>query len=301
MSTPLRPLSISELLDRTFFLYRNHFLVLAGIAVVAELPVTALRLANIALVLRGVLISRASATIVTLLGVFVTLSVSQAATVIAVSNLHLERPSTIRSAYALARRAIARVIWISFVAGLAVPCLIGVSLGFLVAMALYVVGLDKVAVGAFVGPLALILMAAIAARVWLAWALVVPVTVLEQTGLRSSMRRSRFLTKDTMGRIFVVCALVFVLTWAARLMFQMPVFAVERWTAVSRGRVAHQGSLIFLAFGASAGAILVGPLLTVALTLQYYDARVRKEAFDLEFMMLNLESAPEPAVLSNTI
>jgi len=32
MSTLLRPLSTSELLDRTFFLYRNHFLVFAGIA-----------------------------------------------------------------------------------------------------------------------------------------------------------------------------------------------------------------------------------------------------------------------------
>lgn len=43
MSVVLRPLSTSELLDRTFFLYRNNFLVFAGIATI---PVLALRLGN---------------------------------------------------------------------------------------------------------------------------------------------------------------------------------------------------------------------------------------------------------------
>jgi len=302
MTTLLRPLSTSELLDRTFFLYRNNFVLFAGIAAVAELPVIALRLGNIALVLHGVPISRTAATIATLFGVFVTLSVSQAATVIAVSNLHLERRSTIRSAYALASRAIARVIWISFLVGIAIPCVIGFTIGFLLAIALFLVGLDRIGGGAaFIGPVIMIVMAAVAALVWLRWALVVPVTVLEQTGLKSSIRRSRFLTRDTAGRIFVVCILVLVLTWAARVTFQLPVFAVERWTAISTGRVAHNGSLVFLALGASAGAILMGPLLTIALTLQYYDSRVRKEGFDLELMMANLASAPEPAVLSNTV
>ena len=301
MSTLLRPLSTGELLDRTFFLYRNHFLVFAGIAAVAELPIMALRFGNIALAFHGVRISRATGTIATLCGVFVTLSIAQAATVIAVSNLHLQRRLTIWSAYALAGRAIARVIWISFVAGIAIPCVIGFAIGFLLAMALYMIGLDGVASGAFVAPAAVLVMAALAARVWLVWALVVPVTVLEQTGLKDSMRRSRFLTRDTLGRIFVVCILVLVLTWTVRVMFQLPVFAAERWTSISRGWVAHDGSLVFLAFGASAGAILAGPLLTIALTLQYYDSRVRKEAFDLELMMANLASVPESAPVSSTV
>jgi len=243
MSTLLRPLSTSELLDRTFFLHHNHFLVFAGIAAVAELPVMALRLGNIALVFHGVPISRTTGTIATLCGIFVTLSVAQAATVIAVSNLHLEKRSTIGSAYAVAGRAIARVIWISLAAGIVIPCVIGVAIGFLLAMVLSVVGLGTVAGGAFVGPVVLLVMAGLAVRVWLAWALVVPVTVLEQAGLKSSMRRSLLLTRDTLGRIFVVCILVLVLTWTVRVMFQLPVFAAERWTAISRGRVAHEGSL----------------------------------------------------------
>ena len=34
---------------------------------------------------------------------------------------------------------------------------------------------------------------------------------------------------------------------------------------------------------------LVGPLLTIALSLVYYDERVRKEAFDLQHMLEELD------------
>ncbi len=261
----------------------------------------ALRLGNIAFVLHGVPVSKTTGSIAALLGVFITLSVAQAATVIAVSNLHLERGTTIRSAYTLARSAFGRVIWISFVAGIVIPCLIGAPIGFLLAMALALVGLGKIGDGLLVGAVAWIVMLAVAAHVWLRWALAVPVTVLEKTSLRSTMRRSRFLTRNTLGRIFVVFILVFALTWAVRAMFQLPVFALERWSVVRRGQVAHNGSLILLALGASAGAILVGPLLTIALTLQYYDSRVRKEAFDMEFMMANLANGSAPPAVSSTV
>jgi hypothetical protein len=48
-----------------------------------------------------------------------------------------------------------------------------------------------------------------------------------------------------------------------------------------------------MAIGAFAGASLAGPLLTIALTLAYYDARVRKEALDLQLMMQHLAAIPE--------
>ena len=40
---------------------------------------------------------------------------------------------------------------------------------------------------------------------------------------------------------------------------------------------------------------LVTPLMTIALSLMYYDERVRKEAFDIQFMMAGLEDQ-SPAV-----
>ena len=44
MVTVLRPLSTSELLDRTFYLYRNHFIVFLAIAAIPQLIVLALQL-----------------------------------------------------------------------------------------------------------------------------------------------------------------------------------------------------------------------------------------------------------------
>src|SRR5260370_21458674 len=50
MSTlDLRPLSIGELLDRTFSLYRRNFLLFIGISAIPQLLVLAMRLAQTAL------------------------------------------------------------------------------------------------------------------------------------------------------------------------------------------------------------------------------------------------------------
>jgi hypothetical protein len=37
---------------------------------------------------------------------------------------------------------------------------------------------------------------------------------------------------------------------------------------------------------------VTGPLVTIGISLLYYDERVRKEAFDLQFMRLSLEPSP---------
>jgi ABC-type uncharacterized transport system permease subunit len=54
-----------------------------------------------------------------------------------------------------------------------------------------------------------------------------------------------------------------------------------------------------MAVGSFVGASLAGPLLTIALTLAYYDARVRKEGFDLELMMSNLAGMPQSEAAAN--
>ncbi len=46
---------------------------------------------------------------------------------------------------------------------------------------------------------------------------------------------------------------------------------------------------IVLQFVAFADQAVLGPLLPIALSLVYYDERVRKEAFDIEHMMQQLD------------
>jgi hypothetical protein len=46
---------------------------------------------------------------------------------------------------------------------------------------------------------------------------------------------------------------------------------------------------------------LVGGLAMIALTLVYYDERVRKEAYDLQLMMATLEIKPESGAAAGSI
>ena len=58
MITVLRPLSTSELLDRTFHLYRNHFLMFPTITAIPQIPVLALHMADSNLWLRSLIPTR---------------------------------------------------------------------------------------------------------------------------------------------------------------------------------------------------------------------------------------------------
>jgi hypothetical protein len=50
--------------------------------------------------------------------------------------------------------------------------------------------------------------------------------------------------------------------------------------------------------GSSLVSAVIGPLATIAMTLIYYDERVRKEAFDLNYMMEMLDG-PTPQQASS--
>ena len=122
MVTVLRPLSTSELLDRTFHLYRNHFLVFLGIAAIPQLFVLALRV----LVRVRPDANQVGQFLLASFGVgivsFMAAETSHAWTVMAVSNLQLDRPATVGSAYRSVQGSLLRVIWISF-AVLCIPVL----------------------------------------------------------------------------------------------------------------------------------------------------------------------------------
>jgi len=257
MVTVLRPLSISELLDRTFHLYRNKFLVFVGIMAVPQLIVLALRL-TVAAILTvnpferfnplGLLVGLAS---------YIAIEISAAATVMAVSNIHLDRPVSLGLAFSSARGSILRVMLIAFAVGVSA----GICLLFLIVPGIYL---------------------------WLMWSLAIPVTVLEGGGLSASTRRSNALTRGSRGRIFVIYLLFVVLAIVVGIIFQMPL-GVLVYT-LGRGNPQSAVALVSAvsAVGTFLSTSLVGPLATIALTLIYYDQRVRKEGFDLQLMMAAL-------------
>jgi hypothetical protein len=117
------------------------------------------------------------------------------------------------------------------------------------------------------------------------YSLAVPAAVLERIKAKDALKRSRHLSEGAGGRVFVVYVLMlaliwglsFGLAWLLGLMFSRQVLQ-ENLAA----RIVQQ----FLSFVLGAA---VGPVMTIAFALLYYDQRVRKEAFDLEHMMNALQ------------
>jgi hypothetical protein len=270
MTVPLRPLTLGELLDRTFQLYRRHFVVFAGIMALPQLIVLGLQIAQTLMepgrpdpfdALGRLLLFLLVLMVVSL----VVGTVAQAATVVAVSEFHLGRQVTIAQALGA---IVGRIVGL---------CLITLAVGFLIGIGFVLCIVPGVLLG-------------------LRWALVVPAAVIERTTLSESMARSSQLTEGNRGRIFVIFLLYFVLSMVLSSLWQIPVFIA----AVMAGRAGGDpGTLPLWAqlaapIGGYVTGCLVTPLLTISLALVYYDERVRKEAFDLDHMMAQLDETVGP-------
>ncbi len=273
MVTVLRPLSTSELLDRTFHLYRNNFLVFVGIMAIPQLVVLALQLGTATLILEGSLAGLGAAALLVGMAIglasYLAVEISHAATIMAVSNLHLDRPASIGSAFSSARSSMLRVIGIS----IAIAIAVGIALIFLIVPGIYLA---------------------------LAWSLAIPVTVLEGGGLNTSVTRSKALTKGSRWRILLIYLLIIVLSFVVSAVLQFGLLLSIRLFGVHDRTTILAITHAMQSMGSFLSASLVGPLGTIALTLIYYDLRVRKEGFDLQLMMATLQPNPQAAAASIT-
>ncbi len=111
----------------------------------------------------------------------------------------------------------------------------------------------------------------------------VPVALIEERGPRESLNRSWELTRGYAGRAFMMFLLFLVIAIAANLLFVSP-FSIGLATSL-RNPSGLWMWLILGQVGARVAAILTQPILLIATSIFYYDLRVRKEAFDLQFMM----------------
>jgi hypothetical protein len=270
MSTAaLRPLSLGELLDRTFFLYRRHFLLFVSIIAIPHLVLTAFQFIGVAINPRGVGFTTASIlwTFATFVVYLPVIAASHGTTVIAVSKLHLGQETTIAESFSGVAGRTAWLSWVLLVAG--------VVLGFALVF------------GVIIGGVFL----------WLGWSLIIPIAVLEDAGLADTLTRSWQLTRGSRGRIFVIGFLFVVLTYMVYILWEFPILAMLGLFARNYNLAAGlpKWFLIAAPVGTLFTQCLVGPLLTIALALTYYDQKIRKEAFDLQLMMSNLDAAQSAA------
>ena len=93
MHADLRPLSLGELLDRTFFLYRKNFVLFVGIVALPQLFLVAFQFVGIVMRSRRIVVGFSARTLLWTLASYLVMfgisAVSQGATIVAVSKLHL--------------------------------------------------------------------------------------------------------------------------------------------------------------------------------------------------------------------
>jgi uncharacterized membrane protein (DUF485 family) len=303
METQLRPYSLGEILDRTAQLYRSNFLVFAGIFSIYAGVALALNLLQIGL---GVLLKSAplklSWAILATAGVeWLLLVLLLGAAIAAVSRAaawaHLGEPATIRTAYASTLPRFRRYLWLmmitSFVAWIPMVIIYGSYMGFILlyvrpkgllahpnaaanAHATVILGVVSIAFFLLVLP----------AFVWgivmtLRYALALPACVVEGLKAGKAIRRSIELSKGARGRIFILFLLIGVIKVGLMLVSQAFFFAA---IFKNHGEVAPWVTACSQVVAFFTNSFL-GPIGATGITLFYYDQRVRKEGFDIEWMM----------------
>lgn len=273
-NSDLRPMTIGEVLDRMFRLYKDRFWLFAGIMCFPYLILfvvnatfgwlsrnpralaqTASGNPEAAMTAAFTVMGTALLVIVV---IFVVTGIGQAATTFAVSDLYLERPASIRGAFAHLRGHVLQILGVIFVTGL----IIGVGCIFLIIPGII-----------------------LACRLGVS----VPVAMLEDCGPGNAISRSMELTKGFAMQMFLIFVLVFVLSFGVSMALQIP-FAIL--AATPRPHVLPLGLMMLQYALGFVGQVLVGPIGAIAFCLMYYNLRVRKEGFDVEHLMASLETGP---------
>jgi hypothetical protein len=269
----LRLLSIGDLLDESVRLYRRNWIRLVTIAAIITVPLTVLELA-FAFLSASVfsfrssfyspsygdpttrwLIGQSGQIILSLISVGLN-GIMLGALVLVAGQSYLGRPVSTGQAYRLALRRF-RVM-------------IGTFILFLLILLLLLVATLFPCVGWLGGPSAIVFM-----MVNLS-ALIVPVIMLESRGVLASLRRSWLLSKSQFWRILLILVVLY--------LFNMVLVGGPTWVIAILviALTNNPAMLSFVTVGMSTVVSLIfTPIWGVCVTLLYYDARVRREAFDL--------------------
>lgn len=311
MPLDFRPLTLGELLDRSFSLYRHHFWLFVGLMALPSLftlmfgllgqllprfaPQPSAGAVPDPLTMIPIVLVGFAAFVLFFVGYLVTYMIALGATTVAVSELHVGRPATIAGAYGRVRGQLGSLLLLMLLVGLKL-------LGLFLALLLVVVVITAMTalvtpiVGALVAAAVLFTGVVGIAIFSLRWALSVPALVLEQMTAGRAIRRSVALTRGNMGRTFLLVLFATIITWAALAIFQGP-FTVGAIMAGPETSTAFWLNLVGAITGAVGGAIS-GPLMIIALALLYYDVRIRNEGLDVQLMMAALDGdvpVPSPA------
>jgi hypothetical protein len=302
MNANLRPMNLGEILDRTFQIYRANFWAFIGIAALPALVILSIHIADISwLNIRPPfsLKDPGSATIWSFLywlgfyhlSVFLSLLIYPAFAKLA-SGLTLGEMSTVASSLRFTLARWRSYLWVAILkpsVELLIPEILTVSLYLGLFYLAY-------ATGQFKGhPVILLLLLVtfpiISGVVILLWfgaalSLVVPACALEQVTGTQALRRSWALTKGSRLRILAAWLMIVItsvfLSAGLRLLLRWVI-----WIFLGRQFQETSSRLFVESYYALYAVVstIIAPIYPIALTLFYYDQRIRLEGYDIERMM----------------
>jgi hypothetical protein len=253
----LRPLSVGEILDTSFTLYRRHFGPLVTVSLVCTGLPLLLRLFTEA---AGGMMANLALSLVYLLSMVVLSLVATGATVFIVSESYLGRPLSARDALNRATPYLGRIL----VCSMLTAFIVGLGLLFLVVP------------GIILGT---------------GLAVAIPAVVLESDRSASAaLSRSWELTRGSRWRIFALGLTLLILLYVPLVAITGILAVMLPRSAGALGAATSLSAVLALAVGGVVQLILY-PLFYCVLTIAYYDLRVRKEGFDLELLASSLQQA----------
>ena len=326
MNDRLHPMTLSEILDRTAQLYRSRFFVFFGIGVIPAGTVLVSAAALFAiLVWIGSAGSTPSATSIVLASTTLlfgslvampaclgTTALGAAAMSDAAARLFLGEKISIFESYKTAWKRGWRYLGLYVLKALIIagaPTVVGfvflifVSVGSaLLARQLGVGGQLLLGVLMF---LFFVLVVSYVIWMLLRLCLSFPVTVVEQLSATDSLKRASMLSGGTRGRIFVLYLLGMVLGWVLAVGVAVPAFIGLALIPSLKGPQHSETlgmAMMFVSYGSTfAVQAFTKPVYAIALTLFYFDQRIRKEGFDIEWMMHQAGMVAPPAPEPETI
>jgi hypothetical protein len=283
------PMSIGQILDQTFRLYRKNFVRFITIVAVAYVPIGLITAVGQSMTTKGTMSVQTHSTqrggpirvygstasseqvvnvnpskaiaggLLTIVGAILSLfayNLCTGALIKSISESYLGNDISVGDAYRFVFGRLGAIIGATILVGFVV------GLGFL-----------------------LLIVPGIIFSLW--YALTTQVVVLEKLKASQAMSRSKALASGNLGKIFGVFFVVGLITWivsaicgtaggAIIVPFATPQHNMEMFTFMVQ--------LITIV-----GQVLVMPIATAASILLYYDLRIRKEGFDLEMLSKTLE------------
>ena len=262
LETMLRTMSLSELLDSPFHLYRKHFVVFCGIVAISNLIILLFTVAESSFHF----LSSRIAIFIFLLLVSIAYFFAQAAVISAVSQVHLGRPASIGASFAAVKGSMVEVIFAIILTVTAI--VFGLIFCLVPGMYLLVV-----------------------------WSLTIPVVIIENRGPLEAIKRSFFLTKGSWFRIFLVLFMVTVIMCSIAFTILIPVFVLMIIWGMQNPQGIPVWILVLFQISIFIATCVAVPISLIATSLIYYDQRVRKEGFDLQLMIAAIKSKQH----SNTV